>query len=186
MEYSLSASFLTVSNGPFSKFPHDVLLPLISGIPTDDYSHLKNSFCFFSTQSCDLEEVMMDALVNDKPEFVKLFIDNGANMYDFLTYSRLQRLYCAISPKCLLYSLLLKKHEEGRLTLAGMSGQQHKEVMDTCPFFTLHEVSRVLKDFLHDACKGFYHDHKPGFKKKSVSLFKKYIHFKSGMSSISL
>lgn len=110
---------------------------------------------------------MMDALVNDKPEFVKLFIDNGANIYDFLTYSRLQRLYCTISPKCLLYSLLLKKHEENRLSLAG---QQHKEMMDTCPLFTLHEVSRVLKDFLHDACRGFYQEHKPGSKKRTVSL----------------
>ncbi|XP_077177636.1 transient receptor potential cation channel subfamily M member 5 [Paroedura picta] len=124
-------------------------------------------------KSCDLEEVMMDALVNDKPEFVKLFIDNGANIYDFLTYSRLQRLYCTISPKCLLYSLLLKKHEESRLTLAGMSGQQHKEMMDTCPLFTLHEVSRVLKDFLHDACKGFYQEHKSGNKKKNDKLHSK-------------
>uniref|UniRef100_A0A674I4L5 Transient receptor potential cation channel subfamily M member 5 n=1 Tax=Terrapene triunguis TaxID=2587831 RepID=A0A674I4L5_9SAUR len=118
-------------------------------------------------KSCDLEEVMMDALVNDKPEFVKLFIDNGANMYDFLTYSRLQRLYYSISRKCLLYALLLKKHEESRLTLAGITGQQHKEMMDVCPLFTLHEVSRVLKDFLHDACKGFYQEVKPGSKKKA-------------------
>ncbi|KAH0620963.1 hypothetical protein JD844_021901 [Phrynosoma platyrhinos] len=121
-------------------------------------------------KSCDLEEVMMDALVNDKPEFVKLFIDNGANMHDFLTYSRLQRLYCTISPKSLLYTLLLKKHEESRLTLAGMSGQQHKEIIDTCPLFTLHDVSRVLKDFLHDACRGFYQDHRFGGKKKADKI----------------
>uniref|UniRef100_A0ACB8G2Y0 Transient receptor putative cation channel sub M member 5 n=1 Tax=Sphaerodactylus townsendi TaxID=933632 RepID=A0ACB8G2Y0_9SAUR len=124
-------------------------------------------------KSCDLEEVMMDALVNDKPEFVKLFIDNGANIFDFLTYSRLQRLYCTISPKCLLYSLLLKKHEENRLTLAGMSGQQHKETMDTCLLFTLHEVSRVLKDFLHDACRGFYQEQKSGSKKETDKLHAK-------------
>lgn len=117
---------------------------------------------------------MLDALVNDKPEFVKLFIDNGANMYDFLTFSRLQRLYCTISPKCLLYALLLKKHEENRLTLAAMSGQQHKDVADTCPLFTLHEVSKVLKDFLHDACRGFYHDHKSRGKKKVVSFSNTY------------
>uniref|UniRef100_A0A8C0EAH2 Transient receptor potential cation channel subfamily M member 5 n=1 Tax=Bubo bubo TaxID=30461 RepID=A0A8C0EAH2_BUBBB len=103
-------------------------------------------------KSCDLEEVMMDALVNDKPEFVKLFIDNGANISEFLTYSRLQRLYCSISQKCLLYELLLKKHEESKLTLSGPTGQQHQE-KEMCPLFTLSEVSRVLKDFLHDACK---------------------------------
>ncbi|XP_029141347.1 transient receptor potential cation channel subfamily M member 5 [Protobothrops mucrosquamatus] len=125
-------------------------------------------------KSCDLEEVLMDALVNDKPEFVKLFVDNGANIYDFLTYSRLQSLYCNISPKSLLYMLLLKKHEENRLILAGMSGQHHKEAVDACPLFTLHEVSRVLKDFLHDACRGFYHDQKKKDKtnaRKFPSLF---------------
>ncbi|NWS97982.1 TRPM5 protein, partial [Mionectes macconnelli] len=120
-------------------------------------------------KSCDLEEVMMDALVNDKPEFVKLFIDNGANIYEFLTYRRLQRLYCSISQKCLLYELLLKKHEENRLTLAGLTGQQENE-QEICPLFTLSEVSRVLKDFLHDACKGFYQDLRHGGKKKSDKM----------------
>ncbi|NWU76305.1 TRPM5 protein, partial [Onychorhynchus coronatus] len=121
-------------------------------------------------KSCDLEEVMMDALVNDKPEFVKLFIDNGANIYEFLTYSRLQRLYCSISQKCLLYELLLKKHDENKLTLAGLTGQQENEQKEICPLFTLSEVSRVLKDFLHDACKGFYQDLRHGGKKKSDKM----------------
>uniref|UniRef100_A0A8C3GDQ3 Transient receptor potential cation channel subfamily M member 5 n=1 Tax=Cairina moschata TaxID=8855 RepID=A0A8C3GDQ3_CAIMO len=118
-------------------------------------------------KSCDLEEVMMDALINDKPEFVKLFIDNGANISEFLTYSRLQRLYCSISQKCLLYKLLLKKHEESKVTLAGLTGQQQQE---SYPLFTLNEVSRVLKDFLHDACKGFYQDIRHGGKKRSVRM----------------
>uniref|UniRef100_U3KAF6 Transient receptor potential cation channel subfamily M member 5 n=1 Tax=Ficedula albicollis TaxID=59894 RepID=U3KAF6_FICAL len=119
-------------------------------------------------KSCDLEEVMMDALVNNKPEFVKLFIDNGANIYEFLTYSRLQRLYCSISQKCLLYELLLKKHEESKLTLAGLTGQQRNEQEEICPLFTLSEVSRVLKDFLHDACKGFYQDLRHGANTKRL------------------
>ncbi|KFP82076.1 Transient receptor potential cation channel subfamily M member 5, partial [Apaloderma vittatum] len=125
-------------------------------------------------KSCDLEEVMMDALVNDKPEFVKLFIDNGVNISEFLTYSRLQRLYCSISQKCLLYELLLKKHEESRLSLSGLTDQQHKE-QEICPLFTLSEVSKVLKDFLHDACKGFYQDLRYGGKKKSDKMNTKRI-----------
>ncbi|EMP32840.1 Transient receptor potential cation channel subfamily M member 5 [Chelonia mydas] len=40
-------------------------------------------------------------------------------------------------------------------------------MMDVCPLFSLYEVSRVLKDFLHDACKGFYQEVKPGSKKKA-------------------
>ncbi|XP_054683706.1 transient receptor potential cation channel subfamily M member 5 isoform X2 [Grus americana] len=72
--------------------------------------------------------------------------------------------------KCLLYELLLKKHEESKLTLAGLTGQQHKEQKEICPLFTLSEVSRVLKDFLHDACKGFYQDLRHGGKKKSDKM----------------
>ncbi|XP_068004416.1 transient receptor potential cation channel subfamily M member 5 [Melanerpes formicivorus] len=117
-------------------------------------------------KSCDLEEVMMDALVNDKPEFVKLFVDNGANMPEFLTYSRLQRLYCSISQKCLLYELLLKKSEESKQTSAG----QQQKGQENLSCFTLREVSKVLKDFLHDAGNGFYQDSMHGGKKKSEKM----------------
>uniref|UniRef100_A0A4X2L3R0 Transient receptor potential cation channel subfamily M member 5 n=1 Tax=Vombatus ursinus TaxID=29139 RepID=A0A4X2L3R0_VOMUR len=112
-------------------------------------------------KSSDLEEVMMDALVNDKPEFVRLFVDNGASVPDFLTYGRLQELYRAVPQKSLLFQLLLRKHEESRLTLAGLGGgQPGKEPLGEPPSFSLHDVARVLKDFLHDACRGFYQDGK--------------------------
>uniref|UniRef100_A0AAZ3PZQ7 Transient receptor potential cation channel, subfamily M, member 5 n=1 Tax=Oncorhynchus tshawytscha TaxID=74940 RepID=A0AAZ3PZQ7_ONCTS len=97
----------------------------------------------------DLEEVMMDALVNDKPDFVRLFVDNGVCLGEFLTYGRLQELYCSVSEKSLLHLLLLKKHQEKQLLLKAESGDRKAR-------FTLHEVSKVLKDFLHDSCKGFY------------------------------
>ncbi|XP_061263343.1 transient receptor potential cation channel subfamily M member 5 isoform X2 [Bos javanicus] len=107
-------------------------------------------------KSRDLEEVMMDALVSNKPEFVRLFVDNGADVADFLTYGRLQQLYRSVAPKSLLFDLLQRKHEEGRLTLAGLGAQQAREPPAGPPAFSLHEVSRVLKDFLHDACRGLY------------------------------
>ncbi|MGH0138745.1 UNVERIFIED_CONTAM: hypothetical protein FKN15_017572 [Acipenser sinensis] len=106
---------------------------------------------------CDLEEVMMDALVSNKPDFVKLFIDNGMNMCDFLTYSKLQDLYCAIPPKCLLHQLLQKKHEETKLSISARNDSM-ADSLEQKPKFTLYEVSRVLKDFLHDSCKGFYQE----------------------------
>ncbi len=53
----------------------------------------------------------MEALINDKPDFVRLFVDNGVNINEFLTYGRLQELYCSISEKNLLHTLLLKKHQ---------------------------------------------------------------------------
>ncbi|KAM6980492.1 transient receptor potential cation channel subfamily M member 5 [Aplochiton taeniatus] len=111
--------------------------------------------------ACDLEEVMMDALVNDKPDFVRLFVDNGVNLGEFLTYGRLQELYCSVSEKSLLHHLLLKKYQEKQLLLGsartpGPPGHHPVETGDRRARFTLHEVSKVLKDFLHDSCKGFY------------------------------
>ncbi|XP_054553520.1 transient receptor potential cation channel subfamily M member 5 [Talpa occidentalis] len=114
-------------------------------------------------KSCHLEEVLMDALVSNKPEFVRLFVDNGADVADFLTYGRLQQLYHSVPPKSLLFDLLQRKHEEGRLTLAGLGAQQPREPPSGQPAFSLHEVSRLLKDFLHDACRGFYQDRRAGW-----------------------
>ncbi|XP_041918120.1 transient receptor potential cation channel subfamily M member 5 isoform X2 [Alosa sapidissima] len=109
-------------------------------------------------RACDLEEVMMDALVNDKPDFVRLFVDNGVNLGEFLTYGRLQELYCSVSEKSLIHFLLLKKLQEKQLILASarVPGPTYSEQGDRRTRFTLHEVSKVLKDFLHDSCKGFY------------------------------
>nr|KAF6468446.1 transient receptor potential cation channel subfamily M member 5 [Rousettus aegyptiacus] len=101
-------------------------------------------------KSRDLEEAMMDALVSNKPEFVRLFVDHGASVADFLTYGRLQQLYRAVPPKSLLFDLLQRKHEEGR------PAPQARGPPPGTPAFSLHDVSRVLKDFLHDACRGLY------------------------------
>lgn len=49
---------------------------------------------------------MTDALVNDKPHFVRLFTENGLNILDYLTYARLEELYRSISEGCLAYTLL--------------------------------------------------------------------------------
>lgn len=97
-------------------------------------------------KSCDLEEVMTDALVSNKPDFVRLFVDSGADMAEFLTYGRLQQLYHSVSPKSLLFELLQRKHEEGRLTLAGLGAQQARELPIGLPAFSLHEVSRTMRE----------------------------------------
>lgn len=122
---------------------------------------LKQSCLVIVFQACDLEEVMMDALINDKPDFVRLFVDNGVNLGEFLTYGRLQDLYWSVSEKSLLHNLLLKKYEEKQILLgaartAGPPVHHPPEQGDRKPRFTLYEVAKVLKDFLHDSCKGFY------------------------------
>ncbi|CAF94442.1 unnamed protein product, partial [Tetraodon nigroviridis] len=40
-----------------------------------------------------LEQAMLDALVLDRVDFVKLLIENGVSMHRFLTLSRLEELY---------------------------------------------------------------------------------------------
>lgn len=36
---------------------------------------------------------MMDALINDRVDFVKLLLENGVSMHTFLTIPRLEELY---------------------------------------------------------------------------------------------
>ncbi len=40
-----------------------------------------------------LESAMMEALINDRVEFVKLLLENGVQMSKFLTIERLEELY---------------------------------------------------------------------------------------------
>lgn len=49
---------------------------------------------------------MTDALVNDKPQFVRLFTENGLNILEYLTYERLESLYQSLSSSTLAYTLL--------------------------------------------------------------------------------
>lgn len=51
---------------------------------------------------------MMDALVNDRIEFVKLLLEQGVIMNKFLSIQRLEELYNSVSTMdvCSLYFLL--------------------------------------------------------------------------------
>ena len=40
---------------------------------------------------------MMDALINDRVDFVKLLLENGVHMQSFLTIHRLEELYNTVS-----------------------------------------------------------------------------------------
>ena len=53
---------------------------------------------FLSLYQMDaLEDAMMDALVNNRVEFVNLLLENGVSMSKFLTSTRLEELYNAVS-----------------------------------------------------------------------------------------
>uniref|UniRef100_A0AAY5E7Y2 Ion transport domain-containing protein n=1 Tax=Electrophorus electricus TaxID=8005 RepID=A0AAY5E7Y2_ELEEL len=60
-------------------------------------------------KSDDLEDFMTDALVNNKPQFVHLFIENGLNILDYLTFGQLEELYRSISDSSLAYTLLVAR-----------------------------------------------------------------------------
>ena len=58
----------------------------------------KCNVCFFISNQMDaLEDAMMDALVNNRVEFVNLLLENGVSMSKFLTSTRLEELYKAVS-----------------------------------------------------------------------------------------
>lgn len=52
-----------------------------------------------SPQVNALEQAMLDALVLDRVDFVKLLIENGVNMQHFLTIPRLEELYNTVSAR---------------------------------------------------------------------------------------
>lgn len=66
----------------------------------------------------DLEDSMTDALINDKPQFVRLFAENGLNILDYLTYGRLETLYQSVADGTLLYQLLQRRLVERMGTTA--------------------------------------------------------------------
>uniref|UniRef100_A0A4W6FIP1 non-specific serine/threonine protein kinase n=1 Tax=Lates calcarifer TaxID=8187 RepID=A0A4W6FIP1_LATCA len=59
-----------------------------------------------------LEQAMLDALVMDRVDFVKLLIENGVSMHRFLTISRLEELYNTSFQSLSLFSFfaLLQSH----------------------------------------------------------------------------
>ncbi|XP_036936894.1 transient receptor potential cation channel subfamily M member 5-like isoform X2 [Acanthopagrus latus] len=117
----------------------------------------------------DLEDSMTDALVNDKPQFVRLFTENGLNILDYLTYGRLESLYRSVADGTMLYQLLQRRLVE-RLgtvvtvpTSSNMPESPSKvaaENMHSGPVtdITLFEVAGVLELLMGDVCQPFYYD----------------------------
>ncbi|KAM9784085.1 transient receptor potential cation channel subfamily M member 4a isoform 1-T1 [Syngnathus typhle] len=117
----------------------------------------------------DLDDSMTDALINDKPQFVRLFCENGLNILDYLTYERLESLYRSFSDSTVVYTLL-QGHLNDRLSLSGshasLKGVKMGHLNSTqsvmpgpasAQQLSLFEVSRVLWDLLGDVCQPFYY-----------------------------
>uniref|UniRef100_A0A3B4GCR6 Transient receptor potential cation channel subfamily M member 5-like n=1 Tax=Pundamilia nyererei TaxID=303518 RepID=A0A3B4GCR6_9CICH len=110
----------------------------------------------------DLEDSMTDALINNKPQFVRLFIENGLNILEYLTYGRLETLYRSVPDGSLLYQLLQRCLAE-RLAIVerhSPSEQQNsssKVVTDNNQSRPVKEVSEVLELLMGDVCQPFYY-----------------------------
>ncbi|KAG7239910.1 hypothetical protein INR49_028171 [Caranx melampygus] len=117
----------------------------------------------------DLEDSMTDALINDKPQFVRLFCENGLNILDYLTYRRLEGLYHSLSDSSLTYTLLQRRLSE-RQALAGSLHSLDRSALSplnspqsalTGPAsameLSLYEVSRLLWDLMGDVSQPFYY-----------------------------
>jgi len=57
-------------------------------------------------QEGSLDQAMMDALVHDRVEFVKVLIENGVLPMKWLTIERLEELYNKVTQIVLLYSVV--------------------------------------------------------------------------------
>uniref|UniRef100_A0A8D2MX66 Transient receptor potential cation channel, subfamily M, member 6 n=1 Tax=Zonotrichia albicollis TaxID=44394 RepID=A0A8D2MX66_ZONAL len=81
------------------------------------------NFLIFSFNSVHLEvgaleQAMLDALVMDRVDFVKLLIEHGVNMHRFLTISRLEELYnTKQGPSNLLLHHLVRDVKQNSLSL---------------------------------------------------------------------
>lgn len=69
-----------------------------SGEGGDFILAIKNSMKVFEklrkfVQKVDLDAAMLEALLNDRVEFVQLFLDNGVQLKTFVTFQSLSELY---------------------------------------------------------------------------------------------
>ncbi|XP_045433082.1 transient receptor potential cation channel subfamily M member 4 isoform X5 [Pipistrellus kuhlii] len=98
-------------------------------------------------RSVHLEASLMDALLNDRPEFVRLLISHGLSLGHFLTPARLAQLYSAAPPSSLIRSLL-DQASPG----AGAKGPALKPSAEP----RLPDVGRVLRLLLGEMCAPRY------------------------------
>nr|XP_021512297.1 transient receptor potential cation channel subfamily M member 4-like [Meriones unguiculatus] len=96
-------------------------------------------------RSFHLEASLMDALLNDRPEFVRLLISHGLSLGHFLTPPRLAQLYSAVSPNSLIRSLLDQASHVG-------SGKNPPGSAEPRP----PNVGQVLRTLLGETCAPRY------------------------------
>uniref|UniRef100_A0A3Q3AY31 Transient receptor potential cation channel, subfamily M, member 4b, tandem duplicate 1 n=1 Tax=Kryptolebias marmoratus TaxID=37003 RepID=A0A3Q3AY31_KRYMA len=95
----------------------------------------------------DLEESMTDVLVNDKPQFVRLFTENGLNILDYLTYGRLETLYGSVAEGTQLYQQVSGVLE---LLMGDVCQQFYYDILDLQEISSKRMALRVLVCFVNN------------------------------------
>ncbi|KAG8521402.1 Transient receptor potential cation channel subfamily M member 4 [Galemys pyrenaicus] len=99
-------------------------------------------------QSFHLEASLMDALLNDRPEFVRLLISHGLSLGHFLTAARLAQLYSAAPPNSLIRGLL----DQVSHGASGKTQQDTKPSVEPRP----PDVGQLLRMLLGETCAPRY------------------------------
>ncbi|XP_061445748.1 transient receptor potential cation channel subfamily M member 4 isoform X2 [Rhineura floridana] len=100
-----------------------------------------------------LEDPMRDALLGDRPALVRLFVENGLDIGQFLTWGQLEHLYAG-APEVSLLHQLLERHQG-----AGSEPSPPPEYLlleQSLPDCHLPQVARILQELLGDVCAPFY------------------------------
>ncbi|XP_044531649.1 transient receptor potential cation channel subfamily M member 2 [Gracilinanus agilis] len=94
----------------------------------------------------DLHPMMAAALITNKPEFVKLFLENGVRLKEFVTWDTLIYLYENLAPSSLFHSKLQKVLTE----------EMERSAYSALPKIQMHHVSQVLRELLGDFTQPLY------------------------------
>uniref|UniRef100_H2QL45 Transient receptor potential cation channel subfamily M member 2 n=1 Tax=Pan troglodytes TaxID=9598 RepID=H2QL45_PANTR len=95
----------------------------------------------------DLHPTMTAALISNKPEFVKLFLENGVQLKEFVTWDTLLYLYENLDPSCLFHSKLQKVLAEE---------PECPACAPAAPRLQMHHVAQVLRELLGDFTQPLY------------------------------
>ncbi|CAM9642449.1 unnamed protein product, partial [Lampetra planeri] len=120
-------------------------------------------------QTGDLEQVMDAALLENRPEFVSLFVEHGLILREYLTWARLESLYNGAPASSLLH-ILLRRISEGEKSPA----DPHRRWISTLPMapkrtnhFSLYHISLLIRELLGDSTSMLYGNKMSRFSKLS-------------------
>ncbi|XP_058379213.1 transient receptor potential cation channel subfamily M member 2 isoform X1 [Diceros bicornis minor] len=100
----------------------------------------------------ELHTIMTAALISNKPEFVKLFLENGLQLKEFVTWDTLSSLYRNLDPSCLFQYKLQKVLAED---------PEHPTAVPADPRVHMHFVAQVLRELLGDFTQPLYPRFRP-------------------------